>query len=389
MNDRLEFLKTLANSIASKKEEIVKSFAEDIGVSVKIGSAEVDMTVDYLSTMEEELPWVEGRKPYGTVGAILPYDASTMMFARICGSAVIGGNKAYVSFSSLTPGVRDIIHEILLDSQYVKINVSFNNRDFSSRCCEDPDIAVFFISGGKHVGELFEKRISCFTKIIFAGPSGMPPCLVLPGADVEKAATFVARRSFLNGGQYCTTIKRTLVHSSLFDDFMDLLLKNVDKIKVGDPMDPETDYGPIKAERTRILVKRALSQIKGEVLRGGVIDGEWIPPTVVLAREIPDLEMFGPFLAVKVFDCVEAMVEESLITKYRHIIYVFGDIDTRYRKRIEEAYGMSHFNPNFLFLPLRGPYGGKGEAGWVLERSNSNIIRKDGAIIYSQELTHP
>ncbi len=386
---RVELLKELGERFEKRKEELIEGFACDIGVAVKIGSAEVEITVDYLKTMEEEVQWVEGRVPYGVVGGVLPYDASIMMFARLAGSAVIGGNRAVVSFSSLTPTVRDIVAEEVRDfADWIEVNKDFDNRKFSERCCEDRSVRVFFISGGNTVGELFKNRLSYFDKIIFAGPSGMPPCIVWEGYDVEKAARFTARRAFLNGGQYCTTIKRVYVKREIFNDFMHYLMEAVGKIKVGDPLDGDTDYGPIKAKRTRVLVERALKMVKGKRVVGEV-DGEWITPIVVLAEEIPDLEMFGPFLAVKPVNTEDGAFDEALNTRYRHIAYVFGDISERNRDRIREGFGMVHFNPGFTFLPLRGPYGGKLDAGWVLERRKEKIVKRDGPIIYCVEMTRP
>ncbi len=389
IKERIEILKELGKRISSKKEELVNSFAQDIGVPVKIGSAEVDMTVDYLTSMEEEVPWIENRTPYGVIGAIMPYDAPTMMFARMAGAAVIGGNKVKLSFSSLNPTTKKIMTEITKDFSVIEINQSMNNREFSEYCTNNPEVNVFFISGGKEVGDLFEKRIDKFEKIIFAGPGGMPPCLVLEDADPKKAAEFTAKRAFLNGGQYCTTIKRALVHERVFEDFMDNLLKKVDEIKVGDPYDPETDYGPIKAKRTIVLVERAIKKIKGNFLRGGKIEGEYIPPNVVVSQEIPDLEMFGPFLAIKSFRNDKEIIEEALKTRYPFIIYVFGSVSEKDKQLIMETYGMYHFNPDFIFLPLRGPFGGKKESGWILERKDGTIEKKDGAVIYAIEFTKP
>ena len=391
IEERIILLKDMGSEIKKAKNKLIRSFAEDIGVSVKIGNIEVDMTVDYLQSMEEEAPWIEKRKPYGKIGAVLPYDAPTMMFARIAGSAILGQNRVILSFSSLNATTRDIMVEIMENfKEELHINRSLSNRDFSLFCTNAEDVKVFFISGGRDVGELFKNRINNFEKIIFAGPGGMPPVLVLEDANVEKAAFFTAKRAFLNGGQYCTTIKRALVHENVFDDFMEILLSEVDKIKVGDPFDPETDYGPIKAKRTRILVERALNTIKGDIIRGNNWDkGEFIPPIVMLTDEIPDLEMFGPFLAVKKYKSKDEIIKDALNTKYPFIVYVFGSLSESEKLKIKETYGMHHFNPDFLFLPLRGPFGGKKESGWILEKKNNHIIKRDGAIIYSVEFTKP
>ena len=390
LEERLEVLREMAGRMETREKDFQEALARDIGQAVKVTREEIRLSVKHLATMEEEVPCLEGRVPYGLVGAIFPYDGPTVMFARWVGAALLGGNTVRFSLSSLTPGVVEIMEEICQPwSEVVELVKGKDNREFGWECVEDPRVRVFFISGSGEVGRAYAHVIEHFDKVIYAGPGGMPPVLVFSKADVEKAARFAARRAFLNGGQYCTTIKRALVHRSLVRPFLEALLDETEKIKVGDPMDPQVDFGPIKAARTRVLFERALESIKGTLLTGGPPEGEWIKPTVVYTREIPDIEVFGPFLAVKAGDSDDAIVREASWTRFPLIAYAFGSPPLGGKGRLESVYGRVYWDPEFLYLNPRDPFGGRRDAGWVLERKGEIVFRKGGALVYVEELTRP
>ncbi len=390
LDERLEVLKEMGKRIRACCEDFQEALALDIGQAVKVSGEEIRLTVEHLFTMDEEAGLLGDRVPYGLVGAIFPYDGPTVMFARWGGAALLGGNKLRFSLSSLTPRAAQIMGEVCQPwKEAVELVVGKDNREFGWECVEDPEVRVFFISGSGEVGRIYARAIDEFDKVIYAGPGGMPPVLVFSKADVDKAATFAARRAFLNGGQYCTTIKRALVHGSLVRPFLEALITEAEKIKVGDPLDPEVDYGPIKAKRTKVLFEQALERIKGTLLLGGPPEGDWIKPTVVYTKEIPDIEVFGPYIAVKAMGSDQAIVEEAVRTRYPLIAYAFGPPPLGAKGRLEALYGRVYWDPEFLYLSPRDPFGGRRDSGWVLERRGTMIIRKDGPIVYVKELTRP
>ncbi len=390
LEERLEVLKEMAGRMEARERDFQEALARDIGQAVKVTSQEIRLSVKHLATMEEEVPQLEGRGPYGLVGAVFPYDGPTVMFARWAGAALLGGNTLRYSLSSLTPGVVEIMDEICEPwRDVVELVKGKDNRDFGWECVEDPQVRVFFISGSGDVGRIYAQVIDQFDKVIYAGPGGMPPVLVFSGAHVEKAARFTARRAFLNGGQYCTTIKRALVHQSLVRPFLEALLDEAEKIKVGDPLDPQVDYGPIKAKRTRVLFERALENIQGTLLMGGPPEGDWIKPTIVYTNYIPDLEVFGPFLAVKAYSSDEDIVREALWTRYPLIAYAFGKAPLGAKGRLESVYGSVYWDPQFLYLNPRDPFGGRRDAGWVMERKGAIVFRRGGPLEFTRELTRP
>ncbi len=387
LGERIEMLAFLGREIEKREGSFCEALALDIGQAIKVTKAEISLSAKHLDTMKEDAPLVEGREPYGLIGAVFPYDAPTVMFARWGGAALLGRNRIRVSFSSLTPRAAELIGEVCAPwEDRIEVVLDKDNRAFGQECIDDPQVRVFFISGSGIVGRVYARAIDFFDKIIYAGPGGMPPVLVFPGADVEQAAIFAARRAFLNGGQYCTTIKRALVYKDLLEPFIHGVLAEVGEIKVGDPLDPQVDYGPIKAERTRKLFQRGLEMMKGSLLWGGPPQGEWLYPTVVLTKHIPDIEVFGPFLAIKAETSASAILREALKTRYPLIAYAFGECPGG-KKSLERLYGSVYWDPQFLYLNPRDPSGGRRDSGWVLEMRGPKIVRRGGALVYPLELT--
>ena len=385
---RLNDIKGLARSLESRKGDFQEAAALDAGFPVKITSVEVELAVQHLNTMEEEIQWLENGRPYGTVAAIFPYDAPTVMLARLGGAALLTGNQLRFSFSSQTPRSADLIAEISKPLRAFQPVIGTNNRAFGRGCVEDEAVRVLFISGASAVGQAYRKEHRAFDKLFFAGPGGMPAAVVFEDADIEAASRFIARRAFINGGQYCTTLKKALIHRDLYEEVRKGILEFVGKLKVGDPLNPETDIGPIRVERTRAILERALKHCAEARLLTGGIEGELVFPLVLEMEmgKIPDLELFGPFLVLSPFHDEEAMVQELTQTKYGFLLAFFGSPAEYSRQAFQAHFGMVHDNPDFHFTPLRLPFGGKKDSGWILERQGDRWIERDGAFQYAKEL---
>jgi acyl-CoA reductase-like NAD-dependent aldehyde dehydrogenase len=156
---------------------------------------------------------------------------------------------------------------------------------------------------------------------------------------------------------------------------------------VGDPRDPKTRIGPIKVERTRQLLDRALATLKEpHYLVPPRRDGEWQGPFLLETAEPPDLELFGPFLALVPVESDAAAVAQVLKSRYPFLVAWFGSPPPGARDALTEEFGMTYANPDFIFTPLRLPFGGKGESGWIIEDRDGKLIKRHGPFIYSAEL---
>ncbi|MEJ2363718.1 MAG: aldehyde dehydrogenase family protein, partial [Deltaproteobacteria bacterium] len=133
-SQRLSDTKGLAKSLESRKADLQEAAAADAGFPVKITSFEVELAVEHLNSMEEEIQWLEDGRPYGTVGAIFPYDAPAVMLARLGGAALLTGNQLRFSFSSQTPRSADLIAEISQPLKAFQPVIGTNNRVFGRGC---------------------------------------------------------------------------------------------------------------------------------------------------------------------------------------------------------------------------------------------------------------
>jgi len=384
---RLEILQQLADRLEQRRAEFIVAEGEDIGTPCSAVAMEVDMAVSHLRTMALEAPFVAGKAPYGTVAAILPYDAPPVMVARVGGAAILGGNQFRFSCSSQTPRTARLFQEVVAGLPGFTAVVGMDNREFGRSCVEDPQVRVFFISGGGEVGAIYEKQAHHFDKLFFAGPSGLPPVILFQDAPLEAAVRFVVGRAFINGGQYCTTLKRAYIHREIYEPVKRMILERMPEVQVGDPRDPKTRIGPIKVERTRKLLDRALAALQEpHFLVPPRRDGEWQGPFLLETFDPPDTEMFGPFLALVPVEGDTVAVDQVLPSRYPFLVAWFGTPPPGAQDALTEKFGMTYNNPEFVFPPLRLPFGGKGDSGWIIENRDGKLVKRDGAFIYSAEL---
>ena len=384
---RLEILQQLADRLEQRRDDFITAEAEDIGTPCSAAAMEMDMAVEHLRTMALEVPLVAGKAPYGTVAAILPYDAPPVMVARVGGAAILGGNQFRFSCSSQTPRTARLFQEVVAGLPGFTAVVGMDNREFGRVCVEDPEVRVFFISGGGEVGAIYARQAHRFDKLFFAGPSGLPPVILFKDADLAKAARFVVGRAFINGGQYCTTLKRAYIHREIYDRVKKMILERLPEVQVGDPRDPKTMIGPIRVERTRKLLDRALAALpEPHFLAPPRRDGEWQGPFLLETFDPPDTEMFGPFLALAPVTSDEAAVAQVVKSRYPFLVAWFGSPPPGAKDALTKTFGMTYDNPEFVFTPLRLPFGGKGDSGWIIENRDGKLTKRDGAFIYSAEL---
>lgn len=389
ITDRLALLNSLGASLKNHQKALVTAAGEDIGTPCRIAALEVQLAVEHLESMDKDVMYVLNKIPYGTVGAIFPYDAVSIFLGRVGGAAVLGGNTFRFSCSSQTPQSAHLLAELLRPFPSFQPIIGLDNKQFGAACVADPEVQAFFISGGGEVGRLYESKADSFAKLFFAGPSGMPAAILASDAPVEAAANFLVRRAFINAGQYCTTIKKAYIAAPIYDAVKNTLLDLLPTLKIGDPRDPEVWIGPVRVNRTRLLLQEALRRLDGpRFLQPIDLAGEFIKPIICEVMDVPDLEMFGPFLAlIKVADAADA-VNRAVRTRYPFAVSLFGSAPAATVDLLKRTFGMVYLNPDFTFTPLRLPFGGRKDSGWILENHGGKTSRRDGAFIYSAELVH-
>jgi acyl-CoA reductase-like NAD-dependent aldehyde dehydrogenase len=150
------------------------------------------------------------------------------------------------------------------------------------------------------------------------------PVIVLQDADLEQAATAVVAHGFGFGGQTCISIQRVYVESSVRQALIDKLVPKIENLKVGDPLDPDTQVGPLitEASRDRVLAWIQEAEQQGATtLTGGVAHGKGMLEPTLLANVSPEMsvsckEVFGPVVVLSAISNLDEAIELSNATPY-------------------------------------------------------------------------
>jgi aminomuconate-semialdehyde/2-hydroxymuconate-6-semialdehyde dehydrogenase len=199
---------------------------------------------------------------------------------------------------------------------------------------------------------------------------GKSPFIVFDDADLDAAAATAAYQ-YDNSGQVCLAGTRLLVHREILDDFLELFEARVADIRVGDPRDPDTTYGPlihpVALERVTGYVERAFEAGANLAFGGRPIGGLYYPPTlftdVAPDAEILQREVFGPVLTLQTFNTEAEAIELANGTDYGLAATVYtGSADRANRVSAAVVAGTVWVNC-FYVRDLETPFGGAGDSG--------------------------
>ncbi|SIN94462.1 aldehyde dehydrogenase (NAD+) [Bradyrhizobium erythrophlei] len=264
------------------------------------------------------------REPLGVVGVVMPWNSPLFLAMMAIAPALAAGNTVVIKPSEVTPAsILDAVRiaEDVGIPQGV-LNVVTGDRETSEALVNHPGVAKVAFTGGVEAGRAVAVAAARRFAHVTLELGGKSANIVFDDADLKQAEAGLLAGIFAAAGQTCVAGSRALVHRRLYDQVLELMAKRAALIKIGDPLDPATQMGPV-ATRAQLakdesMVARAV--IEGaEIVHGGVRanpedlpDGFFFAPTV-LAKVKPDSfiaqnEVFGPVLSVIPFDDEEEAV---------------------------------------------------------------------------------
>jgi betaine-aldehyde dehydrogenase len=259
------------------------------------------------------------KEPVGVCGLITPWNDPVDLPLRKIGAAIATGCTFVLKPASDAPASSMAIFELLDRIEDLPPGVANgvvgHGEVLGEALAADPGVDKISFTGSSEVGRrLMELGARNFKRIAIEG-GGKAPVIVFPDANLEKAMDAVAVGIFLYAGQSCTAGSRLLLHRSIHDAFLDGLIERARGLKVGSPLDEDTQLGPMVSARQldRVLgyVERGRKEQARLILGGERLGGEWsggyymaptifddVRPEMSIARE----EIFGPVLSVMQFD---------------------------------------------------------------------------------------
>ncbi|HEU4706994.1 MAG TPA: aldehyde dehydrogenase family protein [Solirubrobacterales bacterium] len=336
--DRARMLLDLAAGVEDRREHLAQLEARNAGKPIGDARAEMEMVVEtyrYHAGAPERvlgrtIPVAGGvdmtfREPLGVVGLIVPWNFPLTIASWKVAPALAAGNCVVLKPAELTPLTAIELEGIALDAgipEGVLKVVPGPGRVCGRRLVEHPDVAKIAFTGSTAVGRGIAAGAAGTIKRVTLELGGKSANVVFADADLEAAAAAAPMAVFGNAGQDCCARSCILVERPALDDFLAALQPAVEGIAVGDPLDEDTQMGPLISAGQRETVASYVPADAPVAIRGSAPDGPgyWFPPTV-LAPVVNDdraaaEEIFGPVACVIPFDSEDQAVRLANDTIY-------------------------------------------------------------------------
>ncbi len=266
-HERATILKKVAELLAERKEEFASLLSSELGKPLKNTRDEVDRSVETLELSGEEAKRLHGetlpgdvsergvgamantyRVPVGVVAAITPFNAPLNLVCHKIGPAFAGGNVTILKPAPQTTLIATALLELLLESGFPKnaIQMVLGGVKAGQQIVRDDRVNIISFTGGIVASKNISQIAGIKKQLYELG--GNAATIVHEDANVTRAATMCAKTGYSNSGQSCISVQRIYVHEKVIDTFTEVLVNEVAKLKVGDPLDPTTDVGTLVDE---------------------------------------------------------------------------------------------------------------------------------------------
>lgn len=378
------------------KNELAHLMSVESGKPITECLGEVDYGLSFIQWFGEEAKRIYGdtmpgftsdrrvqiiRQPIGVVAAITPWNFPLAMITRKVAPALAVGCTVVIRPSAETPLTALAINHFADKAGFPKgvINtiITKDANKVGRFLCEHPKISKLSFTGSTRIGQLLAVQSASTLKKLSLELGGNAPFIVFDDAHLENAVKGAVAAKFRFAGQTCVCINRILVQEKIYPAFVKRFAEEVQKLKLGDPLSPKTQIGPLI--RPKVLDKMAdfITDAKnkgGEILCGGSVDSNnTFSPTVIseanekmiFAKE----EIFGPIAPVFRFKNFDEAISMANNTIYGLASYVYTEnINTAILASEQLEYGMVGINEGIISSEMV-PFGGVKQSGYGREGS--------------------
>jgi succinate-semialdehyde dehydrogenase/glutarate-semialdehyde dehydrogenase len=395
INERAIMMKRAAELLRDKKMIYAEIMCNEMGKCITEAQAEVEKSAwvcDFYADKAEEFMTPKMittdyniskviYQPIGPILAIMPWNFPFWQVFRFAAPNLMAGNTGILKHASNVSGCSLSIQEIFESAGFpvgVFQSVLIRGSE-TSKVIQDKRIAGVTLTGSTEAGKKVAEAAGKSLKKTVLELGGSDPYLILADADVSLAAEKCAAGRLLNAGQSCIGAKRFLVHNKVYDEFVAAFKKAMKTVKLGNPLDINTQMGPLANTSFRddlhYQVEKSIKAGASCILGGEIPDmaGAFYPPTILtdVKPGMPayDEELFGPVASVMRVKNDEEAVHIANDSVFGLGAAVFSKNIENAEKIAEKIESGAVFINDFVKSDPRLPFGGVKESGYGRELS--------------------
>jgi aldehyde dehydrogenase (NAD+) len=384
--ERSKYLFRIARLIQERSRELAVVETLDNGKPIR-ESRDVDIPLAaahffYYAGWADKLDYAgfgPNPQPLGVAGQIIPWNFPLLMAAWKLAPALAAGNTCVLKPAETTPLSALVLAEILQQADLPPgvVNIVTGDGSSGAALVDHPGVDKIAFTGSTEVGRMIQQRVASSRKHLTLELGGKGANIVFEDAPVDEMIEGIIDGIFFNQGHVCCAGSRLLVQESIADEVLRRLLRRVDQLRVGDPLDKNTDVGAINsaAQLARITELTAYGEAEGATRYTSSCSlperGYWFAPTVFAdvaqSHRIAREEIFGPVLSVLTFRTPEEAVAKANNSNYGLACGVWSEkgsrtlwVAERLRAGVIWANTYNRFDPT-------SPFGGVRESGFGRE----------------------
>jgi len=398
--DRAKKMRRAGEILIERKDELGRMMTTEMGKPFKAGIAEAekcasacffyaDEAADMLEPLEVETTGGRGIvyfQPIGPVLAVMPWNFPFWQVFRFVAPALMAGNVGLLKHSSNVPQCALAIEEILLAAGFPEgvFQTLLIGSSEVAGIIADNRIAAVTLTGSEGAGRSVGENAGRALKKTVLELGGSDPFIVMPSADVDKASKTAVSARMINNGQSCIAAKRFIIHADVYDDFVNCFVEGVKTAKVGDPMDPDTEVGPLATESIRdelaVQVEKTIAMGARALCGARKIEsaGYYYEPTVLV--DIPDSspadkeELFGPVASVWKANDLNHAIAIANSSRFGLGASVWTNDDAEREQFIRDIQSGLLFVNGMVVSEPALPFGGVKDSGYGRELGDFGIM---------------
>jgi aldehyde dehydrogenase (NAD+) len=385
-SERAKYLFRIARILQERSREFAvlesidsgKPIKESRDVDVPLAAAHFWYYAGWADKLEYAFPGRVGR-PLGVAGQIIPWNFPLLMLAWKIAPALAAGNTVVLKPASTTPLTALLFAEVCRQAELPAgtVNIVPGPGAIGTAIARHPGVAKVAFTGSTEVGKLIQKAVAGTDKALTLELGGKAANIVFEDAASDQAVEGIVNGIFFNQGEVCCAGSRLLVQESVVDVVVDKLKDRLSTLRVGDPLDKNTDVGAInsRAQLEKITELVAAGRAEGAEMYQPACDlperGYFFRPTlftnVAQSHRIAREEIFGPVLSVLTFRTPEEAVEKANNTPYGLSAGIWTDKGSRILHMVKRMKAGVVWANTFNRFDPTSPFGGYKESGFGRE----------------------